>query len=63
MSDKDQKIDDALKMANPNKRAFLKALAVGAGFAAPMLASFKMKGVAQYTVHAQVASNVTTFAN
>ena len=49
--------DQALQSIDPGKRKFVKALVAGAGFAAPMVASFSMKGVSSYVVHAQVGSN------
>ena len=53
------KIDEALRGVNPAKRAFLKSLIVGAGFGAPMVMSFSMKGISSYAVHAQGGSNTT----
>jgi hypothetical protein len=55
----DQQIDQALEHVNPAKRKFIKALVAGVGFSAPMVASFSMKGVSSYVVHAQVGSNLT----
>jgi hypothetical protein len=61
MADKDERkhVDDALQSLDPAKRLFLKALIAGAGFGAPMVASFSMKGVSSYTVHAAAGSNIT----
>jgi hypothetical protein len=53
------KIDEALKHTDPARRAFLKALIVGTAFGAPMVASFSMKGISTYVVHAQGGSNIT----
>ena len=55
---RDQIINAALTTTDPAKRRFLKTLLAGAGFAAPMVASFSMKGVSSYTVHAQQGSNL-----
>jgi hypothetical protein len=55
---KGQKIDEALQHVEPAKRAFIKALIIGAGFGAPLVASFSMKGISTYDVHAQGGSNL-----
>ena len=57
----DPQADQALQAIDPGKRKFVKALLVGAGFTAPMVASFSMKGVSSYVVHAQVGSNQVNF--
>ncbi|MGE0448802.1 MAG: hypothetical protein AB7Q29_04390 [Vicinamibacterales bacterium] len=49
--------DEVFDTIDPAKRRFIKTLVAGAGFAAPMVASFSMKGVSSYVVHAQVGSN------
>lgn len=51
--------DQTLNRIDPARRRFIKTLAAGVGFAAPMVASFSMKGVSSNVVHAQVASNFT----
>jgi hypothetical protein len=55
---KHDQVDDALQHVDPAKRAFLKALVVGTAFGAPLVASFSMKGVSSYEVHAQAGSNL-----
>ena len=57
---KNQHVDDALTAVNQAKRKSLLALVAGAGFIAPLVASFSMKGVSSYTVHAQGGSNIRT---
>ncbi len=55
---KDDQVDQALQHVDPAKRAFVKALIAGTAFGAPMVASFSMKGISSYTVHAQGGSNI-----
>jgi hypothetical protein len=57
---RDDQVEAGLQGVNPAKRKFIKALVAGVGFGVPMVASFSMKGVSSYTVHAQVASNQFT---
>jgi hypothetical protein len=49
------KIEQALAVVDPSKRAFLKKLLVGAAFAVPTVASFSVKDLA----HASVGSPIT----
>jgi len=51
-------VDDALPTVSQDKRKFLLALVASAGFSAPLVASFSMKGVSSYTVHAKSGSNI-----
>jgi len=55
---KNQHVDETLTTVNQAKRKSLLALVAGAGFIAPLVASFSMKGVSSYTVHAAGGSNV-----
>ena len=56
---KDQHVDETLTTVNLAKRKSLLALVAGAAFIAPLVASFSMKGVSSYIVHAQFASNIS----
>jgi len=49
---KNQHVDETLTTVNQAKRKSLLALVAGAGFIAPLVVSFSMKGVSSYTVHA-----------
>jgi len=60
---KDRHVDDALTTVSQDKRKFLLALIAGAGFSTPLVASFSMKGVSSYTVHAAAGSNVLIHYN
>ena len=55
---KDQHVDETLTTVNLAKRKSLLALVAGAAFIAPLVASFSMKGVSSYTVHAEQGSNM-----
>ena len=59
MSSPDDDLNDVLGHVNPSKRAFLRTLVAGAGFAVPTVVSFSMKGISTYVVHAQGGSNVS----
>ena len=54
---KNKHVDNGLTPVNQAKRKSLLALVAGAGFIAPLVASFSMKGVSSYTVHAAAGSN------
>ncbi|MEY2454624.1 MAG: hypothetical protein QOD92_4198 [Acidimicrobiaceae bacterium] len=51
---------EALESAEPDRRAFLKKLAIGTAFAAPMVSSFTMTGIkAAYAQTAQASGGVS----
>jgi len=52
------RLDEALKRVDANKRAFLKGLVAGGAFVTPMVLSFPMDAVSVYKAHAQGGSNI-----
>ncbi len=52
MAKDDSKTNEALEGLDPSKRATLSRLATGAAFAAPVVASFTMQGLAIRPAHA-----------
>jgi hypothetical protein len=62
MAKDDSKTKEALDGLDPSKRATLSRLATGAAFAAPVVASFTMQGLAIRPAHAASSaggSNIT----
>ena len=52
--------DEALERIEPDRRQFLKKLAVGTAFAAPVVSSFTMTGIkAAYAAPAQASGGVS----
>lgn len=59
MSDQDKKTQEALEGLDSAKRETLSRLVKGGAFAAPVVASFTMQGLAIRPAHAAASANIS----